>query len=183
VTDRSELEGERGGEDRGARPQRGDDAPLSAEEALRRARGHARLAARESLLALRWLLEAAGVAATGVPSEELAWLHRLISLVESSASNLGEEGRPVASRLLESVAAALEDEIARWEERGREDSEARAVLRAFLGLRELLWEFGVRPGEASTPQPGGSRAAPRPPNSGLRSSRTPSRVERVPVEG
>ena len=45
---------------------------------------------------------------------------------------------------------ALETEIARWESLSRQDEEARSVLRAFLGLREFLWEMGIR---SKTPPP------------------------------
>ena len=43
---------------------------------------------------------------------------------------------------------ALDAEIARWEERAKTDDDARAMLRAYLGLREILWELGVRPESA-----------------------------------
>ena len=64
------------------------------------------------------------------------------------------------------------------------DAEARAVLRAFLGVREILWEFGVRnarpnnKGETET-------KAPKPDGSGKprRSAKKRPRVQRVRVEG
>ncbi|MGH7286571.1 MAG: hypothetical protein ACREI8_00945, partial [Myxococcota bacterium] len=63
--------------------------------------------------------------------------------------------------------------IARWEERARQDGEARAVLRAFLGVRELLWEFGIRrPDEPAAPR-AERRAA----------KRGGPRVQRVRVQG
>lgn len=45
--------------------------------------------------------------------------------------------------LAEPLEVALEAEIKRWEQRSQTDPDARPVLRAFLGLRELLWELGL----------------------------------------
>ena len=42
---------------------------------------------------------------------------------------------------LPAVLDALEAEIGRWEVRARSDSNARTVLHAFLGVRDILWEF------------------------------------------
>jgi len=75
-----------------------------------------------------------------------------------------------------SDAVALDAEIARWEKRAAADGDARAVLRAFLGLRELLWEVGVRPRPepAAPPAARGRKAGP---------DRPQGRVQRVHVEG
>jgi hypothetical protein len=87
--------------------------------------------------------------------------------------------------LLSALAEALDAEIARWEARARDDAEARAVLRAFLGVRELLWELGLRRRDSA---PAGPEAERRAPTSGA-ASRSPrpvrrrARVQRVPVEG
>ena len=80
--------------------------------------------------------------------------------------------------LLDGATTALDAEIARWETRSRRDPEARTVLRVFLGLREVLWELGVRES---------SRAESRDPTAGEEPDAPPSirrrrRVERVPVE-
>jgi hypothetical protein len=119
------------------------------EEALARARRHARAAAGEGLEAVRALLDAAALATPGVP----AGAQRLLSLasdaLEELAATLGAEDRAAQASLGRALNEALDTEIARWEARARDDTEARAVLRAFLGLRELLWE-------ASAPQ-GGTR--------------------------
>jgi hypothetical protein len=120
-----------------------EGSPADATEALLRARDHARAAARESVATLQALLDAASLATTGVP----AGARPELSLVTRALDELVEGlGRPRAegSRLLEAVAEALDAEIARWEARAADDTEARAVLRAWLGLRELLWELGVR---------------------------------------
>jgi hypothetical protein len=161
-------------------------APRSVGEALASARRHARLAAAEALAALRALLDAASLAAAGAPSEELRGLAMLARRLDELDAGL-REGSAGADALVGALAGALDAEIARWERRSGEDPEARAVLRAFLGLRELLWELGVRaPGAADrgSEREGAAEAAP-----GARAPRTPSaarrgpRVQRVPVEG
>ena len=159
-----------------------------------RARGHARLAAAEGLAAFRALLDAAALATTGEASGELRFLGSLARQLDETGAAL-RAGSAGAEALVTALAEALEAEIARWQARSAEDPDARAVLRAFLGLRELLWELGVRPradGEAPAEQPrgtarGGPRggAAPRPRAAGRASEepRPGPRVQRVPVEG
>ncbi len=148
----------------------GASAAPSVEEALARARRHARAAAGEGLEAVRALLDAAALATPGVP----AGAQRLLSLasdaLEELAATLGAEDRAAQASLGRALNEALDAEIARWEARARDDTEARAVLRAFLGLRELLWELGVRP-ESGARGRGATRARAR------------RKVERVPVQG
>jgi len=57
---------------------------------------------------------------------------------------------------LPAVLYALEAEIDRWELRAQSDSNARTVLHAFLGIREILWEF------SPPPNPGMNRGVHRP---------------------
>lgn len=156
------------------------DAPETVQEALGRARLHGRAAAAEALAALRSLLDAAALAASGAPSDTSRVLGPAAALLDDLAAQLGGEG-VLPTRLLAALAEALDSEIARWERRARDDSDARAVLRAFLGLRELLWELGVRPGgktgaTGAAPSPGERSRGPRP------QPRRP-RVQRVRVEG
>jgi hypothetical protein len=149
--------------------------PGDVREALARARRHGRSAAAETLAALRALLDAAALAGAGTPAEAQRVLRPLAHLLDGLGADLAAGARG-ADSLLAAVAGALDAEIARWEARARDDADARAVLRAFLGLREILWELGVRPAA-----PGG---APR-----SRTARTVSprrrgqRVQRVPVQG
>jgi hypothetical protein len=140
--------------------------PATLEEALARAREHGRLALAETLTAIQALLDAAALAGSGRPLRAHRQLAPLARVLEGLASNLGRHGGDSPEPLLASIAEALDVEIARWEKRARDDIDARAVLRAFLGLREILWEFGVRPG----PQ----RARQRPAG---------PRIQRVPVQG
>jgi hypothetical protein len=156
-----------------------DAAPAEdAREALARAGRHARAALRESLEALRALLDAAALAGTGVDARASRMLGPIARLVDDAAQRLGEGGEGAAP-LLESIADALDAEIARWEARASDDPEARAVLRAFIGVRELLWEFGVRRSAPGRAGDGAARRAARP----RASRRGGPRVQRVPVEG
>jgi hypothetical protein len=174
--------------------------PRTADEAVARARRHAFAALSETTQAVRALVDAASLATTGATSEAhaslagaTAWLDQLAERLESGAGRSG-------AAWLDAIARVLDDEIARWEQRGRVDPEARAVLRAFLGVREILWEFGLR---ASAPEPHDAadddeglheREAPAPKparrsdrDSAARASRSsrrePVRIQRVPVEG
>jgi hypothetical protein len=140
--------------------------PATVEEALARAREHGRLAAAETLTAIQALLDAAALAGSGRPSRAHRQLAPLARLLEGLASDLARRGGDGPEPLIASVAEALDIEIARWEKRARDDLDARAVLRAFLGLREILWELGVRPGP--------KRARQRPAR---------PRIQRVPVQG
>jgi hypothetical protein len=147
-------------------------APAETRRALEEAARHARAAAAEAALALRALVDAAALFTAGVPADSHAVLagaaHWLDSLAKGAAP---ESGADVA--LTQALASALDAEIARWEARAAQDPDARAVLRAFLGVRELLWELGVRPSAASERAP---RDEEKP-----RARR--KRVERVPVQG
>lgn len=165
-------------EETGWVPKRADSDPRPPEtprQALERARGHARKAAVEALAALEALVDAASLAAAGVPGERtVAPLHAALAELRRL---LEDPAAPGAEGLIEALLGALEAEIARWERRGDEDPEARAVLRAFLGMREILWELGVR-----APRHGG--AAPRDEASpGDRRKPRKARLQRVRVEG
>ena len=140
--------------------------PATLEEALARAREHGQLAVAELLTTLQALLDAAALAGSGKPLQAHPQFAPLARVLEGLASDLARRGGDGPESLLASIAEALDIEIARWEKRARDDLDARAVLRAFLGLREILWELGVRPG----PQ----RARQRPAG---------PRIQRVPVQG
>ena len=122
----------------------GTAPPRNAEEALARARNHARAAAAEAVAALHALLDAAALAGIGRPADTHRLLGPAAQILSQLARELGSGRISRVESLLVSVTRAVDDEITRWEQRARDDAEARAVLRAFLGLRELLWEMGVR---------------------------------------
>ncbi len=174
--DRAKQPG-RGQARREQRSARADAPPESALEALERARQHGRTAAAEALCALRALLDAASLATTGAPAEA----HRGLSVVARTLEDVaGAFGEGEGASLLRAVVDALDAEIGRWEERAVQDPDARAVLRAYLGLRELLWELGVRRPASSgaSEKPRAARTAPR-----AESLRRRAAIQRVPLEG
>lgn len=160
------------------------------EEALARAARHGRNALAESVLAARALVDAASLAASGRAADPSAdaesasdaqrMLGRLVGGLDDLAAMLrADPGAGVDAaaeadglrRIIDALLDSLDLEIARWETRGRSDPDARAVLRAFLGVRELLWELGLRPqpeaeetkageGTASGARPGAERSDP-----------------------
>ncbi len=180
-------------EDRTGRPGAEDAAPQTAEEALRRARIHLQNALAEALLAARALLDAASLGTTRQPAGAHSALAPLIALLEDGSRRLASERPDLAGPLVEAILDALDLEIRRWEGRARDDAEARAVLRAFMGVREILWEFGLRrPAEPESRTPESDReAAPSgdPPAERTRSTaeakprRDRRRVQRVRVQG
>lgn len=160
-----------------------DTAPQSVDEALARALRHGKAAAAEVLAAVRALLNAISLATRGCATDEDPLLGPVAQFLEDLEAQLAtDRGAPPA--VLSALADALDAEIARWEERAQNDSEARAVLRAFLGVRELLWEFGVRsirpnePGEMET-----KARKPKRPKKPRKSAKKSPRVQRVHVEG
>jgi hypothetical protein len=159
--------------------------PKNVAEALNRARLHGRAAAAESFAAVRALIDAAALTSGGRASDASRLLGPIAKLFESLGNELGVNAMDSSTRVLESIANAIDDEIAVWEERARTDTEARTVLRAFLGLREVLWEFGVR---RASPTPGrgaadSNRTGARPRTETPRPRPTHPRVQRVPVQG
>ena len=147
--------------------------PATLEEALARAREHGRLAAgrdpdRDSARCStrpRW---PAAAGPRGPIASSPRWRGCSRDWPRTSRRRGGDGPEP----LLASIAEALDIEIARWEKRARDDLDARAVLRAFLGLREILWEFGVRPGRRN------ARSADAPAQA-LASSASPCRADRA----
>ena len=151
----------------------GDGAPESTlDEALARARRHAKSAVAEALEAVRALLDAASLATSGAPAASHPLFDSLDGWIARASHSWASEGGSSAGIAAE-IAAALDLEIARWEERAKGDDDARPVLRAFLGLREVLWELGVR-----APRDGAVREAESAPTA---SAAHPRRVQRVAV--
>lgn len=138
----------------------------SALQALARARRHGRAAARESAAALRALLDATALATSGRDAS-VGGLAPLAEQLDALGAWLEAGAEPDAARLLDAVLDALDEEIGRWEARSREEPEARPVLRAFLAVRELLFELGVRRGRGAGDEEPSSRGG----------------LTRVPVEG
>jgi len=152
-------------------------APESVDEALAEALAHARKAAEEALLAMRALLDAACIAIHGEPAAlDKSRAHEssatrlafagLANGFDSLARRLDTGDLDLPHELVDPLLDAVDREIDRWENRARDDVEARSVLRAFLGLREILWQLGM--GRASAGA--GKR---RPASDGRKSAREP----------
>lgn len=151
------------------------DAVPSVSEALSRAGRHARNAVSESILAVRALLDAISLLQGGAPAASNRALEQVAVWLEQLAAGVAGDGGRDES-LTRALAEALDLEIERWERRAREDPDARAVLRAFLGVRELLWELGIRP-QPKRGAPEETRPASKRKGKGTRRRR----VERVPI--
>ena len=159
--------------------------PQTVVEALERAAGHARAAVVELLRAARALVDAAALGWSGKPGEAHAALRTIARNIDDVITRLEGEGTAVPAPAIQAILRALDDEIARWEKRSVKDVEARAVLRMFLGLREILWELTMRP-EGQRPSPASGRTAPQPrPTARDEAATRPGirRVQRVEVQG
>jgi len=159
----------------------GPEAADTVAAALERASRHGRRAASEALLAARALLDALSLALHGAGPEE----RRILGLAARALDDVADAlaGGGARPGLLAAVADALDAEIGRWEARARRDGDARAVLRAYLGLREILWELGVRPAGAEGREPEGTPRPDAAPGPKRRGRGRGGRVQRVPVEG
>ncbi len=114
-------------------------------EALERARVHFERATLEGLEAGRALLEAARHASGPVDGSGRSFAAEVLHDLEIVIARIREHAPIDLPRSFsEPLTLALDAEIERWERRARNDPDARTVLRAFLGLRELLWTLGVR---------------------------------------
>jgi len=117
----------------------------AAQEALHRARTHLQQATLEGLEAARALVQAAMHTSGLARATADSWAGNVQRSLEELIAALRENGTFILpSVLAEPLAAALEAEIKRWEQRSQTDPDARPGLRAFLGLRELPWELGLR---------------------------------------
>lgn len=159
--------------------------PATALEALERARRHARSAGIELLAALRALVDAAALGWSGKPSEAHGALRTVARSIDDAIARLEDDWTGIPAPATKAVLHALDLEIARWEGRSAEDAEARAVLRTFLGLREILWEFGLRPAEATEPRPSARAVQPTrsEPRDEAAVAAPKQRVQRVEVQG
>jgi hypothetical protein len=168
----------------GATPTPDAAVPETVEEALSRARHHGRLAAAESVAALQALLDSAALGLSGRAAERDAILGPLSRSMEELRALIAPDDSRFGSSLLSALFDALDAEIARWELRSREDPNARSVLRAFLGVREILWEISAR-GRApeASAEEGAAAVGETEPSAGPVRSRRSTRVQRVRVEG
>ncbi len=143
------------------------------DQAIARARVHVGNAARESVAAIAAILEAGGRASGLDPEQTERLAAEVARRFEAQVGRL-REGALFPSSLGKPLEEALAREIERWEKRSQRDPDARAVLRAFLGLRELLFELGLTR-DPEPPDPAPDRPSPDP----VRGRR---RVQRFSVE-
>jgi hypothetical protein len=170
--------------------------PESVEEALREALDHARNAMAEGLLAGRSLIDAACLALFGEPARltpdaardasdaRVAFAAMARGMDELAGKVRSTDAMTAANdTMMRTMLDALDAEIGRWERRSAHDSDARAVLRAFLGLREILWEFGHS--RAETPEQPAAEPRPAPAASAATAHAADAapRVQRVKVQG
>lgn len=158
----------------------------SVRRAFDRALQHVQLAAAEGVAGARALLDMASLGVLGEPARShrnLSELARALDQIEAALSGDAPSFREAALSMLSS---AVDREIERWELRSRRDPEARTVLRAFLGMREVLWEVGVRKPESQAREAqrrargDGRRAASDPSQS---RPQRPARVQRIKIQG
>jgi len=160
------------------------ERPERAAEAAARARRHAHAAIVEALASVSALLDASSLALNGQAAARNALFGPIARILEGLRAEIdGSATTGEVAALLHSIAEALDAEIARWERRAETDPEARAVLRAFLGLRELLWEFGIRRESDAGASAKGSTRPARKKGSPTAARRKQPRVQRVTVEG
>lgn len=162
----------------------------SVRQAIERATHHAGLALAEGVATARALLDAASIGVTGESAQTHQHLSEFAKALDQISYALSGQASSLSNTALSSLLDALEAEISRWEVRSKTDDDARAVLRAFLGLREFLWELGVRPDAAdglAKPDPQRSRDRDRreraEPNSPGGAARGTPRVQRIVIEG
>ena len=167
------------------RPAQGKDRTRteSAIDALARARTHARRAVGEALAAAQALLDAASLGWSGQPSDAHAALRGISQVLEEQSRRIREDEAGVPGPVIDALLAALEQEIGRWEKRAERDPDARAVLRTFLGLREILWEFGFRRDQATQSETQPEKAAARSTRKRAAGAARRARVQRVDVKG
>lgn len=108
----------------------------------------------------------------------------LVGNLEEMISGLRENGTiSLPKALADPLATAIDAEIGRWEKRSKTDPDARPVLRAFLGLREVLWELGMRE-DAKTDSTTDKAKNPQPDRQSDPTHRPQrNRVQRFDVEG
>ncbi|HIF96740.1 MAG TPA: hypothetical protein EYQ54_06905 [Myxococcales bacterium] len=138
--------------------------PDTVEQALARSLQHARNSASQALLATRALMDALSILLADEPVVRHAQANSPIAnvaeAIERWADTLQGPEPNHSSSGLPAVLHALEAEIDRWEMRAQSDSNARTVLHAFLGIRDILWEFSppanlamAREGRRPSPKP------------------------------
>jgi hypothetical protein len=136
------------------RKSNGPPPPDTVEQALAQSLQHARNSASEALMAARKLMDALSILLSDEPvirhAEPDSPIGMLAQAIERWAGSVRGPEPSYPSPELGAILHALDAEITRWEKRANSDPEARTVLRAFLGMREILWEFNSPPRRGQT---------------------------------
>ena len=123
--------------------------PDTVEQALAQSLQHARNSASEALMAARKLMDALSILLSNEPVVRHAQpdspIAQLAQAIERWAGAVRGPEPDYPSPELGAILQALDTEIERWGEKASSDPDARTVLRAFLGMREILWEFNSPP--------------------------------------
>lgn len=165
----------------------------SVRQAVERAAHHARLALLESVASSRALLDAASIAVSGESAQTHPRLSEFAQALDQVSDALSGDSSSLGSAALVTLQKAIDSEISRWETRSQTDTDARAVLRAFLALREFLWELGVRPKTAERDRAVDKRERQRAADRDVSCAEEPNfpsevrrgtpRVQRIKIEG
>lgn len=139
--------------------------PDTVEQALAQSLQHARNSASEALMAARKLMDALSILLSNEPVVRHAQpdspIAHLAQAIERWAGAVRGPEPEYPSPELRSILQALDAEIERWEKRASSDPDARTVLRAFLGMREILWEFNSPPRRGRSTAERGQKQATR----------------------
>lgn len=132
--------------DRRKQAKRGASNPgdETANQALERAIDHASLALAEGVASARAALDASSLVVSGLPADSQPNLAELARTLDQIAGALSGESPSLRATAINTLLEAIDSEVSRWEVRSRSDQDARAVLRVYMGLREVLWEVGIR---------------------------------------
>ena len=141
-------------------------ADADVDEALRRAREHARAALREALAACAALVEASARVPAGLDPRTTA---SVVAAIERAQQWFEPKDGAGTDAVLDGVKRLLDSEIHRWEQKSFDNPNARIVLRALLALREMLWELAGRANAAASPR----SPSPSPPSPAARKSTLP----------
>lgn len=161
----------------------------SANEALERALEHLSIALSEGIAGARAILDAASIVVSGRPADAQPNLAELARTLDQIAAALSGESPSLRATALNKLLDAIDSEVARWEMRSRSDDDARAVLRVFMGMREVLWELGLRreaPQSRNTSATRRQKTASAPPDPAnvRKPGTTPRpRVQRITIQG
>jgi len=108
-------------------------------------------------MAARLLLDALSILLANEPvarhADQNSPIGYLAQSIERWAGSLRTPEPRLSSPDFPAVVRAVDAEIERWASRASNDPDARTVLHAFLGMREILWELDAAPESQKVRQP------------------------------